>query len=268
MSFFAETILPLAISSGANLVGNAMNRKAAFENQKRQMDFNLKFWNMQNEYNSPEQQMQRFRAAGLNPNLIYGSGSASAGTASLLSAPDLDPAASKIVDPQGIAEMTSKYFDWDIKQAQYDNIRADTATKYEEKLLKSLQAFGEMQGNVSKQIKAQLDQELFSTYLDHAKESLRKLRADTQSTLDANERAQIMLEPNLKTALENIINMRTNRQLTEAQIRNLNLDSEVKKLNSRLAEMGVSTNDPLALRWAGILVSNILEKIGIKFNLN
>lgn len=36
----------------------------------------------QNEYNSPVQQMARYQEAGLNPNLIYGSGSASAGNQS------------------------------------------------------------------------------------------------------------------------------------------------------------------------------------------
>lgn len=38
-------------------------------------------WNAQNEYNTPTEQMARYRAAGLNPNLIYGSGQASAGNA-------------------------------------------------------------------------------------------------------------------------------------------------------------------------------------------
>lgn len=33
---------------------------------------NLQMWNMENAYNSPEQQMARFEAAGLNKNLIYG----------------------------------------------------------------------------------------------------------------------------------------------------------------------------------------------------
>lgn len=35
----------------------------------------LQMWNMQNQYNSPTAQMQRFKDAGLNPNLIYGQGS-------------------------------------------------------------------------------------------------------------------------------------------------------------------------------------------------
>ncbi|AXH73472.1 MAG: DNA pilot protein [Microviridae sp.] len=31
-------------------------------------------WQMQNEYNSPEKQMERLKAAGLNPHLVYGNG--------------------------------------------------------------------------------------------------------------------------------------------------------------------------------------------------
>lgn len=37
---------------------------------------NLEMWHAQNMYNSPEQQMSRFKDAGLNPHLIYGQGSA------------------------------------------------------------------------------------------------------------------------------------------------------------------------------------------------
>lgn len=35
----------------------------------------VQMWHMQNLYNTPEQQMKRFTAAGLNPHLIYGQGS-------------------------------------------------------------------------------------------------------------------------------------------------------------------------------------------------
>lgn len=44
------------------------NRK----NMDYQNDLLLKNWNLQNAYNSPVEQMKRFREAGLNPNLIYG----------------------------------------------------------------------------------------------------------------------------------------------------------------------------------------------------
>ena len=34
----------------------------------------VEMWNMQNQYNSPTAQMSRLRQAGLNPNLVHGSG--------------------------------------------------------------------------------------------------------------------------------------------------------------------------------------------------
>lgn len=42
--------------------------------QDKQNEYNLEMWNLQNEYNSPQAQMQRFQEAGLNPNLIYSQG--------------------------------------------------------------------------------------------------------------------------------------------------------------------------------------------------
>lgn len=44
---------------------------------------NLEQWNRENEYNSPIQQMQRYKDAGLNPNLIYGQQNLSASSPQL-----------------------------------------------------------------------------------------------------------------------------------------------------------------------------------------
>ena len=49
---------------------NSMNQKIAREAQA----FDLNMWNLQNQYNAPTAQMDRLRAANLNPNLVYGSG--------------------------------------------------------------------------------------------------------------------------------------------------------------------------------------------------
>lgn len=86
-----------AIAAGASIVGQGIgaasnaniNKKTRQWNEymyDKQKQDNLDFWHQQNSYNSPEQQMQRYAAAGLNPALIYGNGSASAGNAT--SAPD------------------------------------------------------------------------------------------------------------------------------------------------------------------------------------
>lgn len=47
---------------------NRLNREENERNYQRNVDF----WQMQNDYNHPAAQMERLREAGLNPNLIYG----------------------------------------------------------------------------------------------------------------------------------------------------------------------------------------------------
>lgn len=50
---------------------NAMNAQVAREINQRSYEQNLDLWNRQNAYNTPLAQMERFKAAGLNPHLIY-----------------------------------------------------------------------------------------------------------------------------------------------------------------------------------------------------
>lgn len=83
-------------------------------------------WNRQNAYNSPEAQMARYKAAGLNPNLIYGSGSGSSGNATQLpkyNAPSLQYNYKPLVD---IPQMLGVYQDFRMRQAQIDNVKAQT----------------------------------------------------------------------------------------------------------------------------------------------
>lgn len=57
---------------GGNMLGVAKSKRL----MKIQNKLNLENWHLQNEYNLPINQMQRLKEAGLNPNLIYGSGNA------------------------------------------------------------------------------------------------------------------------------------------------------------------------------------------------
>lgn len=64
-------------SLNAQRLANQGNIELARENN----NFNLEMWRRNNEYNSPASQMQRYKDAGLNPALIYGS-SGNAGNSS------------------------------------------------------------------------------------------------------------------------------------------------------------------------------------------
>ena len=61
-----------AVSGGFGLLGSYLNYKFNDRLTDKQNQFNLDMWNLQNEYNSPAAQMQRYQEAGLNPALMYG----------------------------------------------------------------------------------------------------------------------------------------------------------------------------------------------------
>lgn len=79
----APAVVAAIIAGGAALAGAGVN---AFANRQQ--------WEVQNEYNAPAEQMKRYRAAGLNPNLIYGSGQASAGNAGAIAPFQANPVSS------------------------------------------------------------------------------------------------------------------------------------------------------------------------------
>lgn len=106
-----------AASAGTSLLGqwvaNAGNKKLA----KYAYSKDLEMWNRQNEYNSPAAQMERFKEAGLNPNMIYESGSGSSGNASTLPRYNA-PTVSYDVKLPNLIDVLGKYQDFEIKQAQ------------------------------------------------------------------------------------------------------------------------------------------------------
>ena len=126
-------------SAGGSLVGSIANGlfggaqvrrqlKANKELAQYQFDLNRQQWQAENEYNSPKAQMQRLRDAGLNPNLVYGSGSVSGNTTT--AGPRFEsPKASKN-DRWDFANLAAQaitmYQDMQQKQANIDLARAQT----------------------------------------------------------------------------------------------------------------------------------------------
>lgn len=126
----------IAMQDSANRTNMAMteatnkaNRGLAELANQHEIDM----WNMSNAYNTPEMQMQRLQEAGLNPNLIYGSGSANTGNAKDTpsthmaqdSAPQVQAAQVKAAQAD-LMPVLSMFQDWQVKKAQKDNIEAQT----------------------------------------------------------------------------------------------------------------------------------------------
>lgn len=61
-----------AVGGAFGLIGSAINYAFQKKLAAQQNEYNLNMWNLQNEYNSPINQMRRYEEAGLNPALMYG----------------------------------------------------------------------------------------------------------------------------------------------------------------------------------------------------
>lgn len=241
----APLLLPAIVAGGASLVGSATSALSSRGMQKKQMRQDEKFWHMQNEYNSPQKQMERLQTAGLNPNLVYGQSSGGAtGQAERLKTPDVDSSAHRWIDPQGATQVLSQYADWNVKQAQTDNLKAQTQVAQENAILTAQRSYGEGIRNARTKLDLNLAEDTYHASMEHAREQVRKLRADTQYTLNQDERASIMNSVNAQEAVERILTHRLGRVLTSAQIKNIRADNELKELDKRLAQMGIRPSDP------------------------
>ena len=114
-------------TSGINAVSQAiMNKKNQKWQEKMyqtQRNDALADWRMQNDYNSPQAQMQRLSSAGLNPNLVYGEGAtAMSSQGPRSSSPgSWNPKAPEIsFDANSVL---SSYYDIEIKKQQANNLK-------------------------------------------------------------------------------------------------------------------------------------------------
>ena len=105
------------VNTGSTLYTNAQNRQFSQQMYDRQRADALTDWDKQNKYNSPSQQMQRYKEAGLNPNLIYGQMSNSAAIRSTdMKHPDF--VAPKL---QNTGQIMNNYIDLKLKEQQLSN---------------------------------------------------------------------------------------------------------------------------------------------------
>ena len=75
------TLIATGVAAVGNQIGGLAQRKWQREENERTYQRNLEQWHRENAYNDPSQQMARLKAAGLNPNMVYGTGTQAAGKA-------------------------------------------------------------------------------------------------------------------------------------------------------------------------------------------
>lgn len=268
-----EKLLPLlpivgdiasAIAQGAQ---NRKSRKFAREMYDKQRAHALEDWNMQNAYNSPSGQMERLKAAGLNPNLVYGNGADAQASGTVRSSGV--PSAQFDAPRFHPGDAMNAYYNTKIQGATVDNLEAQNTNIAQETALKKAQELATLAGipktNIEtkqSEFKLNMDNLLKDISLQHAQANLNKTVADTQYTLDSNERAQAQNASSLREAAERILTSRAARskipfekQEIQARIRMMDKDQQLKDLDINLKEIGVQPGDNIFFRILGQLLN-------------
>lgn len=254
----------------AQFAGNAINASSQKNMNSQSMMFQqamydrqhkdtLAFWEKNNEYNSPANQMKLLKDAGINPAVAY------AGKNNFVPSQKMQtptPGNPTFTPPQygtGLSNL-SQIADWDVKNAQVDNLKSQTTANINKSLLTLLQA-DQTKFNTS-QVKRLAD-----TQAQVLNEQLRQTQISNQFQVSENQRRNISTSSNLMQAVAKVAqakaqteNLKVDRKRIEAMTSSIWRDSQLKKLDIELKKTGVNPSDPqyqrVAVRLANELVNN------------
>lgn len=210
---------------GSTAMTNQANKAAADLAYQREVEM----WNLNNQYNSPASQMARLQSAGLNPNMVYGSGTVAGNTSG--DYPKYQPPRYDFTTgvPNVMALMNASA-DLKLKGAQERNINASTSATVQRTVNDTVREFLlrlESAGKLTANQKALIDKKLADLQLDTAR-GLQKFQ------LQSAEAGAEKLGYEAKTA----------KTASEREA----LDKEFAQWRNDLAKQGVNVNDPAALR--------------------
>nr|QJB19328.1 MAG: DNA pilot protein [Microvirus sp.] len=261
------------VDAFAGAARNKKERQFAIEMYNRQRADALSDWNRNNEYNSPSAQMQRFKAAGLNPNLMYGQGSS--GEASPVrssSVPSYRPEKTNFLS--GVAGGAAGYLDARAQVLQIDNLKKQGDILESEKALKDSQTVRNLVSSDTGRFDLGLKSELRSTSLEFQKQSLRNLQQKFDLSFNEDARRTLLTNQSLQNSVENLVNVRLQRDNIRAntasireRIKLMGLDEEMKKYENALAAKGVFRGDPLWLRAILTTFGDSVNKLVDSFRL-
>lgn len=216
------SLLTTGITAAGSLFGNLFssqkNQEAqAAENQKnrlfteqmynKQVENNIKMWNMQNEYDLPKNMIARMKQAGLNPDLMYSGSGISA--APNLQAPSAGSPSTSALPPGAL--LGESAMQGALTAAQIRNIDADTEKKVEET---KGQGFTNIMLASDASIRDQLNSGILSAQgleltltgkkIDWTDADIGKLRADTAAVQKSVE----VMNQNITESAQRVANMK------------------------------------------------------------
>lgn len=299
------------IAVAAQILGDSVNAWSAANTNKKQRQWQeamygrqradaLADWNQQNEYNSPAAQMARLKAAGLNPNLVYGTGaSAMSSQQPRQSSPgSWSPSAPQIHPEQAVVS----YYNTKMQEAAIRNmdtkntvLLADAAKKAGEldklrvstmKEQSSIKSIDQMTAQrtsllpiLMEQIKANIERSGAATGVLHSDKMLKDVQklnvemqtakgyAEKQVILERNEREAAMNSQSIAESVQRILNLRQEEAKSETEqihirqmIKLAEADTKIKEADARLKQKGIQPGDWFLWRTTQDILNHLQQK--------
>lgn len=227
------------IAGGLALAGGVTQSVSQGKLNKKNRKWQEQMWERTNAYNHPTQQMNRLREAGLNPNLVYGSGSPY-NTATNQNLPDA-------VNPgdYGLGNAAQAYFaqrnQTDIINNQTQVAMADATKKTQETLeSKAREKMSSYDLGYKQKIESK-NLSLIDNQVDLGLQNIKNAQADN---VIKNIMAQQMPEAHKQTMMK----MAREMQLIGSQMSTQELQREETRLRMQLQREGLE-NAPFYARW-------------------
>jgi hypothetical protein len=267
-------VLPL-IAAGASLAGSAINAGSQSRTNQSQLSYSremydkqradaLADWSRQNQYNSPKEQMMRFKEAGLNPNLIYGQQTQAPVVRSSSvegyspRAPQVDLGNAAAMGLQGL----STYQDTQLKDVQTNLVKEQIKNASTDNMLKQLDW-------AEKNIKLPYAQQMAEANAQALRIQNEQRLVDLQFSKDNNpirlETGQYQLNnliSDLAVKVQNMNLSKAQEALAYQTIKNLKKEGVLKELDTNLKQQGIQPGDNVIFR---ILTQAVTQGKGIEW---
>lgn len=252
-----------AMNIASTLLFNKMDRDYQDHVYGKQRADSLADWNMVNEYNSPAAQMARYKAAGLNPNLIYGQTN---------EAPSVRSSSPQSWHPQ-IPQVTqsvdlSSFQDMELKTQQVNNLKATEKVIMQDAANKAVQGAIMAKDAQLKGIQLKYAEDNALASLEAARLSIRGQQQQQILNLREDERRAALNSASIREAAERILSIRAQRAKTKDErdeiierIKTIKNSQELQQIEINLRKQGINPNDPAWQRWLQRLLGEDVMKV-------
>ncbi|AKI26902.1 DNA pilot protein VP2 [Microviridae Fen2266_11] len=260
-------VISSLINNSAVDANNAANRAFQVQQQQSQNEYNQAMWQEQTDYNNPQNMMDRYEAAGLNPNLIYGNATGNvAAQAPMEAKVDYVAQPHPSVDGSAMAaQAVQSANNTKLVAAQSNNLQAQTTNTAEDTVLKKfVEALTSAEadktsaeasfagptaqasiGNLlSSSFKNQVDAQTTSMLAPYSANmqaaQTDKLKADTNFTINDNVRQAALASTTIQEAISRIaMNAMTNAK-SAAEIQQIRANTQLILGSKALQDMDLS----------------------------